>query len=343
MANILHLVIPGLLGPFPGSVDLPRPHADAFERLLTRAEARPSGVAGLDATLFKLFQLPVNEAQELPVASVTHLADAGITDQGWWVRADPVHLYPDLHQVLLFDARSLAISTATAQSLVAEFNKVFSADGLLLEAPHPQRWYLRFAEDPGLRTEPLLAAIGQDINSLLPRGQAARRWHGLLTEMQMLLHNSRANVAREAEGQVPINGIWIWGGGRLPQDARSPSDEVYATDPLTRGLSRLAGVTVSSVPNNINDWYNAAENKGKGLVVLETTLFDGPDKDSQAWYEHVNALEQHWFAPGMALLKSKALQTLYLYPCNGWIYIFTASKLRRFWRRTQPLLQYLSS
>lgn len=334
-------MIPGLLGSFPAALELPRPQADALERLLARAEVRPSGVEGFDATLFKLFQLPVNEAQELPVASVTHLADAGATDQGWWLRADPVHLRPDLHQVLLFDARGLAISTATAQSLVAEFNEVFSADGLLLEAPHPQRWYLRFAEDPGLRTEPLLAAIGQDINPLLPRGQAARRWHALLTEMQMLLHSSRANVAREADGQVPINGIWIWGGGRLPQDAPSPSDGVYAADPLSRGLSRLAGVTVNPVPNDIDDWYKAAEDEREGLVVLETTLFDGPDKDSQAWCEHVNALEQHWFAPGMALLKSKALQTLYLYPCNGWIYVLTASKLRRFWRRTQPLLQYL--
>jgi hypothetical protein len=341
LATILHLAIPGLLGPFPTALEFPRPQADALERLLACAEVKPLGVKGFDATLFKLFQLPVHEAQELPVASVTHLADAGVTDHGWWLRADPVYLRPDLHQVLLFDARHLAISTGTAQSLVTEFNAMFRADDLLLEAPHPQRWYLHIAKDPGLRTEPLIAAIGQDINPLLPRGQEARHWHRLLTEIQMLLHSSQVNVAREANGQLPINGIWIWGGGQLPQGARSPSDGFYGRGPLTRGLARLAGVAVNPVPDNIGDWYRAAEHEREGLVVLETSLFDGPDKDSQAWCEHVNTLERNWFAPGMALLTSKALQALYLYPCNGWIYILSAGKLRRFWRRTRALLQYI--
>lgn len=340
----LHLVIPGLLGPWPASHQsgFPKPRTPALERLLGRARIKELGVTGGDATLFELFGVPVSSGQDLPVAAITRLADGGEPDSGWWLRADPVHLRADLHQVLLFDARLLDISAAEAGSLVSEFNQVFAADGWILETPHPARWYLRLADDPGVRTHPLREAIGRNVNSLLPYGEPAPRWHALLTEIQMLFHSAAVNREREYRGRLPINSVWFWGGGELPQEVSSPAEGIYANDPLVRGLARLAGKAVSPLPERAGDWQAAAQDEHRSLVVLQATPYDRMDNEPYAWVEHVQALERDWFAPCLAMLRGKGLDALYLYPGNGRIYSITPRDLRRFWQRARPLTHYLS-
>jgi hypothetical protein len=342
LAKILHLVIPGLLGPWAVEPGFPLPEAPALERLLGRARVTTLDATGSDATLFTLFGLPVSTGQDLPVAAITRLVDSGDTQEDWWLRADPVHLHPDLQQVLLFDARSLAVDPDEAAALTAEFNREFSATGLTLDAPRPSRWYLRLAADPGLHTCPLHEALGRNINTLLPKGKESGRWHALLTEIQMVFHNSPVNLAREGRGQRTINSVWFWGSGRLPHGAYSPCDGIYAADPLTRGLARLAGVALSPLPDHVADWRVAAEEETEALVVLEATRYDRADDNLYGWVGHVNALEVNWFAPCLALLKDKALEVLYLYPCNGQVYVITPRHQWRFWRRLKPLPDYVA-
>ena len=312
-----------------------------MERLLGRATVTLLDVTGSDPTLFQLFGLPVSAAQDLPVAAITRLVDRGDAQEGWWLRADPVHLRADLQHVLLFDARTLDIDPDEAEVLVAGFNCEFSTAGLTLDAPHPNRWYLRLADDPGLHTCPLQDATGRNINTLLPKGKDSSRWHALMTEIQMGFHNSPVNLAREGRGRRTINSIWFWGSGRLPHGAYSPCDGIYAADPLTRGLARLAGVALSPLPDNAADWRAAAEEETEALIVLEATRYDRTDDDPYGWAGHVNALEFNWFAPCLALLKDKVLEVLYLYPCNGQVYRITPGQWWHCWRRLKPLPDYL--
>ena len=342
LAKTLRLVIPGLLGPWPerSEPDFPLPQARDLERLLGWALSRRMRVAGAEETLFDLFGLSVSPDKDLPVAAVTRLADGGDAESGWWLRADPVHLEADRHQVLLRDARNLAVSPREAQTLVREFNQTFAADGLMLFSWHAARWYLRLPVDPGLRTVPLMEAAGRDISSALPTGRGARRWRTLLTEVQMLFHASEVNQERESRGLPAINGIWFWGGGLLPTAAVSPAEGVYAEDLLTRGLVRLAGAAVSSVPPNVLDWFEAAETEATSLVVLEATRYDVIDRNPQQWSRQVGQLERDWFSPCRALLKHRELEALYVYPGNGWRYVVTPRDLLCFWRRRRPLWVY---
>ena len=299
-------------------------------------------MSNLDATLFTLFGLPITPERDLPVAAVTRLADGGDAGESWWLRADPVHLRADLQQIRLYDARTLAIDTDEAEALVAEFNRSFESQGWTLDAPHPCRWYLRLDTDPELITCPLERAIGRNINTLLPKGRDSGRWHAWLTEIQMIFHNSPVNLAREEQGLRTLNSVWFWGSGRLPHGASLSCDAVYAADPLTRGLARLAGAAVSPLPDNAADWRAASEEETEALVVLETTRYDRADDNAYGWVGHVNALEVNWFAPCLRLLKEKALKTLYLYPCNGRVYSVEAGRLWQFWRRVKPVLDYVS-
>lgn len=354
MSLTLHLVIPGLLGPWSAEqtaqIQYLQPAAPALQWLLTRAEAKhtptphlsPQQRGTADETLFQLFGLPIPADADLPVAAITRLADGGdIEESGWWLRVDPVHLRPDLHGVLLADARVLAIEPAEVTELVAAFNRTFAEDGLYLQALRPDRWYMRLSIDPELRTYPLAQVIGRDIYAWLPYGAAGRRWNTLLTEIQMLFHHHPINQARESRNQPLINGVWLWGGGFCPTSARSPAAGLYADDPLTRGLARLANAAINPVPETANDWLDAATGEADSLVVLETTRFDVADGEPSDWIDHIATLERAWFAPCRRLSQTGELAMLRLYPGDGCHYTITRAARWRFWRRTQSLCAYL--
>lgn len=344
MATTLSLLIPGLLNPGPSDhaeVGFPKPAAPALEWLLARAETRAAPLSA-DVALFEAFGLPVSDDADPPVAAVTRLADGGEPgEEGWWLRADPVHLRPDLRGVFLVDARILAIEPTETQALAAAFNQTFAVDGLRLDALRSDRWYLRLPTDPGLRTHPLHAAIGRDINPLLPQGSAGRRWNALLTEIQMLFHHHPVNRAREERNQPLVNSVWFWGGGCCPSGARAPAADLYANDPLTRGLARLAGTAIGPVPESAGDWLDAARDEADSLVVLETTRFDSADDDPVAWAEHVAALERAWFAPCRRLLRAGTLTRLQIQPGNGRTYAVNTAARWRFWQYPRSLYTYL--
>lgn len=342
VASTLHLVVPGLLalGRL-GRIDpaLLQPAAPALAWLLARADDCAAPAAS-DDVLFEAFGVPVPTATDGPVAAVTRLVDGGNRDDGWWLRADPVHLRPDLKGVWLADARILALEPDEAQALVAAFNQTFAADGLQLDAPRPDRWYLRLPTDPGIRTCPLIDAIGRDIHPLLPHGPSERRWRTLLTEAQMLFYAHPVNQNREQRNQPLANGLWLWGGGPCPTGVRTPAAGLYAQDPLARGLARLAGAAIAPLPPHAADWRDAAAAEASSLVVLEDTRHATADGDPAAWVEQVATLERSWFAPCRQWLQTGRLQALRLDPGNGRRYQVSGAARWRFWRRTRPLAHY---
>ena len=238
------------------------------------------------------------------------------------------------------DSRVLAITAAETEALATAFNSTFAAEGLQLEALHPDRWYLRLPTDPGLRTEPLFQVIGRDVGPRLPHGPAGRRWCALLTEMQMLFHQHPVNRMREERNQPLINSVWFWGGGACPTRADAPATGLYANDPLTQGLARLADAAISPLPERAEDWLDAAQDEADRLVVLETTRFDPVDDDFSAWIEHVAQLERDWFTLCQRRLRTGALKTLHFYPGNGRVYTLTGAARWQFWRQPRPLSAY---
>jgi hypothetical protein len=343
LTKTLRLIVPGLLGPWQIEPGFCYPRAKALAYLLGRATVKSLPIADADALLCKLFGFPVFSNRDLPIAALTHLADNGMPADGWWLRADPVHLHADMRQVLLFDAHTLTISAAEADSLVTEFNQAFNNEGLQLKALHPSRWYLYLGEDPGIRTEPLSKVVGRDITPFLPHGVNARDWCRLLTEVQMLFHSSMVNRERQTKGQMPINGLWFWGGGVLPDPVHTISDIIYASDPVAQGLALLSAAKLKSVPDTASVWRNESRDEIQNLVVLEATRYDSIDNAIDTWRSHVDSLEKDWFAPCLTMLRKKEFGKLILYPCNGLEYSVAHSDLWRFWRRIRSLQHYTQS
>ena len=102
----------------------------------------------------------------------------------------------------------------------------------------PARWYLRMP--PG-STLPAFAepdeALGGDMFEHLPDGPEGRRWRALLSEAQVVLHNHPRNAERAARGLPPVNSLWFWGAGVLPDHVRSPHAQVRTNDPALQALA----------------------------------------------------------------------------------------------------------
>ena len=110
---------------------------------------------------------------------------------------------------------------------------------------------------------------GQQLDANLPRGPQAARWHALLNEIQMALHDHPVNLEREQKGEPAVNSVWFWGAGRLPGAARGPWHSVNVGDPFATGLAKLAGLRHRALPGTASDWLERAPEEGRHLVVLD--------------------------------------------------------------------------
>jgi hypothetical protein len=270
------------------------------------------------------------------LAPITLEADGGVAEDAYWLRADPVHLRVMRDRIVLAGSDALLLSREEADAIADSIGQHFGA-GLSPSPLHPQRWYLRFPEAPRLSTTPLSVAVGCDIDLLLPQGPDALRFRAQLNELQMLLHENPVNQAREARGELPVNSLWLWGGGRLPIACATPVP-LYAGDAEAQALGAFCGARVQALPARLN----ASLFEHDGVILLDALTQAGQVGDSYGWREALRGLEQDWFVPLLGSLRRIGPQGLRLLdPVGGQALHLHARDAWRFWRRPRPLISML--
>jgi hypothetical protein len=275
-----------------------------------------------------------------PVAPLTLLADGGEPGQDFWLRADPVLLQAQGGSLVLAEAGALRISAAEAAELAQALNLHFQTAGLEIRPLRPQRWYLRLPEAPAMTTHPPEAAAGRNVDEFLPAGPDALRWHRLLNEVQMLLHQQPVNEAREKRGDRPVTSLWFWGGGRLPQGVNSPFAAVWCDEPLAAGLARSAGLRAQPLPGSASGWLPETAGDEQVLLVLDALRFPARLGDAFGWREAVQAMEKCWFAPLAQALRAKRLARLTLSspaPERSRELVVNRGEFWKFWRGPRSL------
>ncbi len=344
----LQLIVPGLLGPVPDPQALAAlaPEPPALTRLLARADVSHDRVAGGEAAVCAAFGL---DGPPWPVAAAARAgeADAGASadDARWWLRADPVHLRVDASQARLFGGYALALQAQEAQQLVDALNAHFAADGLCFAAPAPDRWYLGLNAPVQLETHSPAEVVGRNVDAFMPTGEDARSWRTRLNEAQMLLHDAPVNAQRQRAGALPVNSVWLWGGGWMPHPRPAPFEVVAAADPLTRGFARLAAAeSGTGLPRLADEVASAGAwqpRPGSSLVVdwrLRDPLLHG---EPEAWIEALQALETDWMAPLLDRLQAGTFDQLEIDPADGRRFRISRRGLRRFWRRRRSWAAWL--
>lgn len=244
---------------------------------------------------FEAFSLPCPADGDCPVGPVTALAD-GLSPQPdqYWIRMDPVHLVPRQAELLLMDASYFPLDMAEAEALLGALAAHFSALGWQCHAARPERWYVRLPQPLSIRNTPLPLAVGQSVNEAMATGRDARRWHVLLNEAQMLLHEHPVNRVREEMGLPVINSVWFWGGGTLPTIPATPWQYLWSDDPLLQALARASAVPAANFPDEPSLWVRDLP-EGTHLLVYSGPFDEGESFvrfEAQCVLPLTNALKQ---------------------------------------------------
>ena len=183
-------------------------------------------------------------------AAVTRERDAGDAAGAVWLRADPVYIQPDINGArLLSHGDALGLTAEDAAAFMPALRPLFGDAGLPIDAPAPTRWYLRAPAGAAL---PAMAApdraVGMDLFDHLPQGPEGRRWRALLSEAQVVLHNHPRNVRRQASGLPPVNSLWFWGAGALPDHVTARVARALSDDDTLSAFFAAGGARVEPMP-----------------------------------------------------------------------------------------------
>ncbi len=303
----------------------------ALETLLARGSLQPCPTEGCEAALCQ--SLGIARQQDWPLAPITLEADGQQADDAYWLRADPVHLRVMRDRIVLADSSALDLSQHEAEALSASIAQHFG-DTLHPIPLHPQRWYLQLPHPPRLTTTPLSVATGRDIDPIQPQGEDAQRYRALLNELQMLLFAHPINQAREARGELPVNSLWLWGGGIKPVATQSAL-ALYARDAEACAMGRFCSAQVYPAPSKLEK--SLIE---RGCVIqLDGLTPAGQCGDAYGWREALGAMEKDWFVPLLGALRRIGPQGLQLSdPVNGKTLHLHRADAWKIWRRPKKLL-----
>jgi hypothetical protein len=324
-----HVVIPDLFLPKSEAknvcADLP---LAAIEIFLARSKVKQLQTHSLAAWLCESFAVP-----ELAIAPVTLSADGLNPEQAYWMRADPVHLRLDNARMILQTNVSLTIEEA--QQLCESLNEYFSGSGMKFFAPCPQRWYVRLDEDPELATRSIYQVEGRDSRLYFPQGKAALKWHGVMNEVQMSLYGHPIGQACEARGGLPVNSVWLWGGGKAVP-LTQPFSQIVSDSELTKAFAHVAKIAHSA-------FSEETLIKVDSLYIWEEASVALRSGDFYTWRQSVQRCEKHLVVPLLNALTAGVLDKItidILQEENASRFEISRAWLRKFWKRPHSLASY---
>jgi hypothetical protein len=323
----LLLVLPGL-GQARRCAGSMLPRLPAFEQFVARGDRGASEDAPSVVMLSRaLPQLAGTE--QLAAGPLSRLADTGRRDDAWWARADPVHLAPVRDHLRLFAVEPLSMSEAGA--LAASCSDALAAHGLALEAPNPDRWYVRAARALQFTVGDPARSTGRDVYDLLPDGPDGAFARRVLTELQMVMHDHPVNRARERAGTPAVNSLWLWGGGMLPAAAPAYAlPGLRSDDPVLRGLWRYAGAASDALPAQLVQVT-------PGVILTRLCEAAALDADPAGCSALLERIEAQWLRPMLDALRAGSIERVHAMFGSTGVYALDRHGLRRWWRRPRAL------
>jgi hypothetical protein len=238
----------------------------------------------------------------------TAALDAAAADAVWVCVATPVHYVAEMTSVRLSQDGMLSLTPAGADTLAADFNRVWKGSGIHMTAARSAQLFCTFDRDLQVVTRDPEDVLGRHIEEFLPSGADAARLQQLISETEMWLFEHEVNRARTQLDLPVINGLWFWGGG-------APIASLPDVQGWTAGDDLF--FNAFSVPRD--------EKRPSGVVAA------GCVPGGEQW----DALESRWLRPAIDQLRAGKIQRLQLSAADR-CFSVTARGLRRFWRRKKP-------
>lgn len=323
--------VPGLLGPWPRALAGDVALGLALPGLVgLLARARPTGRGlrrgdgvseSFERLAFNAFGYPQGEA-DVPAAALmrerdaarsrpARTAGAGVDAEETppvSLRADPVHVRPDLDNARLFDTSYLDLSGEEAAAMAGALDRHFAPEGIRFEALHPARWYVHLRERTDAVFHPPGSVVGRGAGGLLPAGTDGSLWRRRMNETQMVLYAHPCNEAREARGELPVNSVWFWGAGVLEDLPRPRFEEVHADDSLFQALAERARVRV----RGLDEGMDVGDESARTVLVAPGIGFYRAvaGRDVEGWRRELLGAEERWFRPLHEAMRDGRVRTV---------------------------------
>ena len=312
-----------------------------LEALLSKSASLANPPQEMAIWLCQQFNI-TQQQNNWPIASVMLHTDAPAlakASKDFWMRADPVHLRIEQNHIMLADSQVFRITAKEANELIQDINRNLGHDDFTFVSLQPDRWYIRLSSIPEMQTYTLDQVTCKNINNFLPSGVDSIVWHKMLNEIQMLLHEHKINQARESRGELAINSVWLWGGGKMPQSIQSPFTHVWSNDAFPHALALASNTKYSELPTNADEWLMTRP-QGDHLIVLDSLRGKVKYRNAYGWREALTEMERDWFLPLYTALKAGRINQLTITALNETSvqnFILTRSDLWKFWRVTKPI------
>lgn len=266
-----------------------------------------------------------------PAHLVAHRAGHSL-DAGTWL-ATPLRLEARLDHVRLVDRGLLRIEDDERDAWCAEFARHFGPT-VALHPGNARCFILTGVNGAEVRTQDPARLLDMDIGASLPAGKGAGELRRLGAEIDMWLHSSALNEARERNRRPRISSLWLWGGGAasasMPTTALSADVALQGQDPWLAALAEAGGREVTRGATDFASAGNAAH------VVAEFAPMSGaPD-------ETLPRIDAHWLAPARAALSRGELHLLEIV-ANDRCFRIRARPAWRVWRRPRRWFEYIGN
>lgn len=250
----------------PGLFDLPLEELEAdllvnelphLNRLLRFATPRSTRSYSIDEILKTA--LGFNDPAGLPLAQ----AFARVEDHepGHLLLSQAIHLQAGLHSAVIVPVQNNQKNLHDLDIIIKDLNDIFNvdcnitaiADGLFL---------LHLKEFTAPTHYPhILSVLGKTANPYIEQSRQNLRWYQLLNEIQMFMHQHEVNAERTSRGLLPINSLWCWGAGVVPQGLNAKL-AWYCDDPVLNQFARSLGLNPESCAN-----INRIDNSGDAILI----------------------------------------------------------------------------
>lgn len=338
MEVILH--IPALLNPFE-EIDaqaIDELGLQALKKLLSRALPVTGEPADYESWLYNAFTGQQSQTHQIPYASLTASLDGLQGHEGFWMRADPVYLYPDSHSLILRDPAEIGLTPDERDELADAIRPLLVDYHATLHTPTASRWYLHFEDhEPRLQCTPLFEALMQPVNQYLPAGPDSRRWHTLFNEIQMVLNRLSVNENREYYGLPPVNSLWFWGPGKSPAKTGAAFDCCIGGGDYVRALCRHS----SNRYKSLDDGIGVSRYQDNALVVDERLLDALRLNDPRQWLQALQQVEVEVVTPLVKALRQGDIRSLRLLSDADRQFECSSIGIRKFWKAGSPLSTFL--
>ena len=223
-----------------------------YTLVITDSQDQESFDRGLPYEKFLLGNQNASAPLELQSHGVTVDPNAPIA------RIEPIHIHAARDHLVLTSTQILDIQASEAEALFDSVKDIFAEMSSVTHRSKPHKWFI---ESPALQTLSTVSttqAEGRNIDHWMPSDTSlegvARQWRKWQNEIQMIWFNHPVNEARQAEGMLSINSVWISGNGTLadikPNERLLQANQWHSSDGC---LNLLASHLKKSHTTSLNE------------------------------------------------------------------------------------------